>query len=402
LRAIPGFLEQAKQNLVDVAGDYADLAIFNLTNSDGVGHTHPYRSVPPAGAIGWYEDLMERAAIQPELKVDISSAMGAVKDFHQWLVNNRDTMTAQNGVGEKALDWYLKYVKIIPHTSEEILVLAERERQRLSAYYTLERHRNRNVPEIKLPNSQEEYEQRLASTDSNIRRFLVDEEFITIPDYIPSDWRKMGFNVPWIKRSIPPNFWEQVQFRDPSPDHLHAVIPGHRFDTWVEKNLNHPIRRISFGDRREGWGVYLEEAALQTGLLDELPRARELIYVFGLWRAVRTIGDVRNQRNELTASETVDYWMSMTPWLDKGVARKYAQLRPAPGHGLHYTMGALQMYRLLADRQQQLGDDFVLKDFHDDLMSRGRVPLALIRYEMTGYEDDVRELWDRTPLSELK
>ena len=94
--------------------------------------------------------------------------------------------------------------------------------------------------------------------------------------------------------------------------------------------------------------------------------------------------------------------MSMTPWLDKGVARKYAQLRPAPGHGLHYTMGALQMYRLLADRQQQLGDDFVLKDFHDDLMSRGRVPLALIRYEMTGYEDDVRELWDRTPLSELK
>ena len=51
---------------------------------------------------------------------------------------------------------------------------------------------------------------------------------------------------------------------------------------------------------------------------------------------------------------------------------------------------------------RQLGDDFVLKDFHDDLMSRGRVPLALIRYEMTGYEDDVRELWDRTPLSELK
>ena len=144
-------------------------------------------------------------------------------------------MTAQNGVGEKALDWYLKYVKMIPHTSEEILVLAERERQRLLAYYSLERHRNRNLPEIKLPNSQAEYEQRLVSTDSNIRRFLVDEEFITIPDYIPSDWQEMGFNVPWIKRSIPPNFWEQVQFRDPSPDHLHAVIPGHRFDTWVEK-----------------------------------------------------------------------------------------------------------------------------------------------------------------------
>lgn len=402
LRAVPKFLEQAKQNLTDGVSDYADLAIFNLTNSDGVGHTHPYRAVPPAGAIGWYEDIMARASVQPELKADISSAMEAVKDFHQWLVSNRSKMTAQNGVGEEALDWFLKHVKMIPYTSEEILVLAEREQQRLRAYYALERHKNRHLPEIMLPESREEYHRRLAATDANIRQFLVEEEFISIPDYIPGDWQEMGFNVPWIERSIPPNFWEQIQYRDPSPDHLHAVIPGHRFDTWVEKNLNHPIRRISFGDRREGWAVYLEEAALQAGLFDDLPRTRELIYVFGLWRAVRTIGDVRNQRNEMTAAETVDYWMNMTPWLDKGVARKYAYLRPSPGHGLHYTMGAMQMYRLLADRQHQLGDDFVLKDFHDDFMSRGRIPIALIRYEMTGYEDDIREFWNRTPLSELK
>lgn len=402
LRAVPGFLEQARQNLTDVAGDYADFAIFNLTNADGVGHTHPYRSVPPAGTIGWYEDLMERAGAQPELEADISTAMTAVKDMHAWLVSSRDTMTAQNGVGEQALDWFLKYVKMIPYTSQEILVLAEREQQRLRAFYTLERHKNRNLPEIMLPDSREEYHRRLASTDANVRRFLVEEEFISIPDFIPSDWQVMGFNVPWIERAIPPNFWEQVQFRDPSPDHLHAVIPGHRFDTMVEKNLNHPIRRISFGDRREGWAVYLEEAALQAGLLDDLPRTRELIYVFGLWRAVRTIGDVRNQRNELTAAETLEFWMKATPWLDAGVGRKYAYLRPSPGHGLHYTMGAMQMYRLLADRQHQLGDDFVLKDFHDDLMSRGRVPVALIRYEMTGYEDDVRDLWDRPPVSALE
>ena len=401
LRAVPAFLEQAKGNLTDVAGDYADLAIFNLTNSDGVGHTHPYRDVPPAGTIGWYEDLMARATTQPELETDIQTAMDAVKGMHQWLVSNRDTMTAQNGVGEEALDWFLKHVKMIPYTSEEVLVLAEREQQRLRAYYALERHKNRDLPEITLSDSREEYHRRLASTDFNVRQFLVDEMFITIPDYIPSDWQEMGFNVPWIERSIPPNFWEQVQFRDPSPDHLHAVIPGHRFDTFVEKNLNHPIRRISFGDRREGWAVYLEEAALQAGLLDDLPRTRELIYVFGLWRAVRTMGDVLNQRNEMTAAETVDWWMSVTPWLDKGVARKYAYLRPSPGHGLHYTMGAFQMYRLLADRQHQLGDDFVLRDFHDELMSRGRIPVALIRYEMTGYEDDVREFWNRTPLSAL-
>ncbi len=46
----------------------------------------------------------------------------------------------------------------------------------------------------------------------------------------------------------------------------------------------------------------------------------------------------------------------------------------------------------------QLGDDFVLKDFHDDVMSKGKIPVALIRYEMTGYDDVVEEFWDRQSL----
>ena len=35
-----------------MAGDFADLALYNLDNSDGVNHYHPYREVPPAGIIG--------------------------------------------------------------------------------------------------------------------------------------------------------------------------------------------------------------------------------------------------------------------------------------------------------------------------------------------------------------
>jgi uncharacterized protein (DUF885 family) len=144
--------------------------------------------------------------------------------------------------------------------------------------------------------------------------------------------------------------------------------------------------------------VYLEEGMMRAGLFESRPRTRELIYIFGIWRAARTVGDVKNQWNEMTAAETANYWVEITPMLDPDVARKYAHVRPAPGHGLRYTIGAIQMFELLATRKRQLGDDFVLQEFHDELMSKGKIPVALIRYEMTGNDDVVQDFWDRQPL----
>ena len=78
IRAIPALVEAARNQLDDVAADYADLAIHNLNHADGVGHGHPYREVPPAGVLGWYDDLLERAAAQPELLADIAAAPALV------------------------------------------------------------------------------------------------------------------------------------------------------------------------------------------------------------------------------------------------------------------------------------------------------------------------------------
>ena len=400
LRAVPSLLEQARSNLTAVAADNAALAIRSLTKSDGVENGYPYREKPPPGVIGWYEDLLGRAeADQPALEPDVNAVLTSLRGFHDRLVENEDEMDGQNGVGKEALDWFARHALLIPYTSEEMLVLAQREFDRLWAFYALERHRNRDLPEIKLPTSREEYQERLAETDELIRTWLVKDEVITMPEYIPKDWREMGYNVPWIERDTGPNFWEAVQYRDPSPDHLHAVIPGHRYDGWVSPRVDNAIRsKANFGARREGWAVYLEEGMMRAGLLESRPRTRELIYIFGIWRAARTVGDIKNQWNEMTATETADYWVDVTPMLDPDVARKYAHVRPAPGHGLQYTIGAIQMFELLASRKRQLGDEFVLKDFHDEVMSKGKIPVALIRYEITGNDDVVQDFWDRQSL----
>jgi hypothetical protein len=409
LARAPAVLAQARKNLTDVAADHADLAIHLLDHSDGIEDGYPARLKPPAGVIGWYEDLLMRARTQqPALVPEIERSIAALREFKTWLTANRSTMNGRAGVGRAKLDWYLRNVLLMPYDSKDALALGQRELQRFTGFYALERHRNRKLPEIALARSAAEYLKRIEETDARIRRFIVAEEFMTIPPTIPEDWRKLvippsysePYNVPFITRAVPPNFWEQIQFRDPSPDHWHAVIPGHRFDLTLALANPNPIRaKVLDGARWQGWAVYLEESALQAGFFEDRPRVRELIHLFGLWRAARAIGDIRNQLNELDAGEVATYWQSVTPLLDADVARKYAHIRTLPGHGLEYTIGAIQMWALLAERKRQLGDKFVLKDFHDSFIGKSRIPMALIRWEMTGNDREAEALFDRQPLN---
>lgn len=397
LRAVPILVEAAKRNLKNVPGDFADLALHNLSAADGVGHGHPYRATPPAGVVGWYDDLLGRAGQQPALRADIVKARNAVLDFQAWLKAQRPSMTAPAGVGEANFNWYLKNVKLLPYNADQLLTLGARETQRLWAMNALEQHRNRKLPELKPAETAEDYAQRIAKTDERVRRWLVEEEIITIPPYV----KELDTNVPFIERPGGRNFWEEIQYRDPSPDHLHAVIPGHRFDGVVAKQNKHPIRgRITDGVRTEGWGVWLEEGAQRLGFFEDIGRVRELIDYFGIFRAVRVAGDVNLQLNRQSLQQVIDGWREWTPWLDANVARVDAEiyLRRPPGYGLGYTIGMIEMQKLVAEKKHQEGDKFVLKKFHDDFMAAGRLPMSLIRWEMTGKDDEVRNFWTSDPL----
>lgn len=398
LAAVTEIIDTAKATLDDVARDYALLAIHNLTTADGVGHGHPYRETPPAGVIGWYDDLLARAVgRQPALVEDVRAARDAVLGFKTFLEANLPRYTAEAGVGAKRYDWYLRHVKLLPYDGDDMILAARREWERTTAAYALAQHRDRDIPELKPAADAAEYQKRIEATDRNIREFLVREEIITIPPYVGA----LDTNAPFIVRPGGPNFWEAVQFRDPHPDHLHAVIPGHRFDGLVEDNNSHPIRgKISDGVRAEGWGVYLEESMMLAGVLGPRRRVDELIYLFGVFRAARVPADVGMQRNQMTVAEAVNYMMDRTPWLDENVARVDAEiyLRRPPGYGVGYTIGALQMRGLLADVRNQKGAAFKLKAFHDDFMARGRLPIALLRWEMTGLDDEVSRFWEREPI----
>ena len=397
LASVAPMLGQAKANLSESVGDFADLALINLERSDGVNHYHPYRSVPPAGIIGWYDDLLARAnKQQPELVPAVAAARTSIVGYRDWLKSRRSGMTAAGGVGDARLQWFLTHVRMIPYRVDELMTLAQREHERMTAALALVRNRNRNLPEIALSKSREEQEAKVAATDRRLREFLVREQIVTIPDYVGP----LGANTPYIERPNGPNFWEKIQFRDPIPDHLHAVIPGHRFDAEIAERDKRPIRSIfSDGIRAEGWAMYLEEAMMTAGAVEN-PRAEEFIYLFGIFRAARVSADINMQRNRWTLPQAVAAMRAATPWLDDDVARVDAEiyLRHPPGYGLAYLTGKLQMDALLAEESARLGDKFNLRDFHDRFLSLGRMPIALIRYEMSGDGAEIADMWKTPPI----
>ncbi len=63
-----------------------------------------------------------------------------------------------------------------------------------------------------------------------------------------------------------------------------------------------------------------------------------------------------------------------------------------PGHATIYINGKNELERLMADRAMQLGDEFNLRQFMDNLFDSGIIPISLVRWEMTGLDDEIKKL----------
>jgi uncharacterized protein (DUF885 family) len=154
-----------------------------------------------------------------------------------------------------------------------------------------------------------------------------------------------------------------------------------------------PIRRryIDSG-ANEGIGFYVEEMLLQAGLFTFSPQSRELVYRFMRLRALRVEVDIRLATGDFSIGEAADYLARTVP-LDRETAVQEATFfAGAPGQGISYQVGKLQILRFLADTKLDQGDSFSLRRFHDYLMENGNLPISLQRWEYLGRDDDIQRL----------
>lgn len=118
------------------------------------------------------------------------------------------------------------------------------------------------------------------------------------------------------------HFWEELTYRNPLNNHIHASIPGHRYDAFVHRGGTHPIRsKISDGVRAEGWALYIEEMFLQAGLLDSRPRTKELFYIAHIARACRIPAELKMQSGEFTLDQAIAFMVENVPYMEEDIAR---------------------------------------------------------------------------------
>ncbi len=393
LQAVPKLLEQARGNLTTASAELTRIAIRQLEMSDGINQGEPRRPNPPAGVIGWYRDLIERLPKHhPELMADARGALAAAERFRDWLNQSQPAMKEPAFVGLDNYNWYLRNVRLMPYDADEVRLLGKREEDRARTFLAIETHRNRTLPPIEPVKTAEEHERRVRESERLIREFIQKHQLLTIPPDTPRTFETDAF---WIAREGGKrHFWEELTYRDPLNNHIHASIPGHQLDGRVQRKNTNPIR-VGYRDgaRAEGWGFYIEEMFLQAGLLDGRPRARELFYIAQLKRAIRIPCELEMQQGRFTLQQAIDSMVREVPLMEPDLARyDLAIYLRRPSYGMNYVMGKLQLEDLLNERARQLGDTFDLGRFHDEFLAAGPIPIALIRWEMTGRDDHIRKV----------
>jgi uncharacterized protein (DUF885 family) len=170
---------------------------------------------------------------------------------------------------------------------------------------------------------------------------------------------------------------------------FHEAIPGHHFQIALEGEntaLNLFRRfaaRLAGGAYTEGWGLYSERLADEMGLYrNEAER-------FGMldaqaWRAARLVVDTGLHALRWTRQQSIDQL------LEAGLTETDAVIETDryicwPAQALTYKVGQREIERLRREIAARDGAAFDLREFHDQLLGHGSLPLATLARELPNW-----------------
>ncbi len=165
---------------------------------------------------------------------------------------------------------------------------------------------------------------------------------------------------------------------------LHEAVPGHIFQgTIAQTQANLPDLRKFYSNSAygEGWALYVESLGAELGLYKD-PYSRFGQLASERFRAARLVVDTGIHELGWTRAQALDYFHSHAPEIEDAEIDRYISW---PGQALSYKMGELRIRALRTKAEQQLGDKFDVRDFHDVVLRGGRLPLDLLTGEVNSY-----------------
>jgi len=332
------------------------------------------------------------------LKAAIRAAREATTRFVAWLDRQAPSKKGPSGIGRQNYTWSLRNVHLVPMTWEEEVDLLKRELARSHASLKLEEERNRGLPELPVIAGPEEYDRRANDAVTRFLEFLRKRNLYPMRDNMdPALRAHLGNFVPVEQR----NFFAIVAHHEPLTLYTHFY---HWWDLARMRDEPHasairrgPLLYNIWDSRAEGMATAMEEFMLQAGLFDDSPRAREIVWIMLAQRAARGLASLYAHANLFDLQQAKTFQVEWTPrgWmrpdLDLLGFEQQLYLRQ-PGYGTSYVTGKHLLQDLIRERARQLGRDFSMRRFFDEVNGAGLIPVSLIRWQLTGYDDQIRSL----------
>ena len=165
---------------------------------------------------------------------------------------------------------------------------------------------------------------------------------------------------------------------------VHESVPGHHLQISLAQDLTglpEFRRNGGFTAFIEGWGLYSERLGYDMGLYtDPYSRYGQLIY--DMWRAVRLVVDTGIHYFGWDRQRAIDYFLANAAKSEADIINEIDRYIGWPGQALAYKIGQLKMLELRGEAETTLGDAFDIRDFHDELLGAGALPLDVLENRM--------------------
>ncbi len=168
---------------------------------------------------------------------------------------------------------------------------------------------------------------------------------------------------------------------------LHEAIPGHHYQISLQQeNTNLPkFRRFAwYGAYGEGWALYSESLGKDMGLYTN---PYQYMGALGdeMHRAIRLVVDVGMHTKNMTREEAIKFMTDNEAISEEGAIAEIERYMAIPAQALSYKTGAIKIRELRTKYEKELGAQFKIADFHDEVLKDGVMPLDVFERKMDAW-----------------
>lgn len=167
----------------------------------------------------------------------------------------------------------------------------------------------------------------------------------------------------------------------------HEGIPGHHLQLSLAQeieNLPEFRRHAGYTAFVEGWALYAERLGKEVGHYQD-PYSDYGRLENEMWRAIRLVIDTGVHDKHWSREQMVDYFHRYTAMDEPNIQSEVDRYIAWPGQALAYKLGQLEIVKLREQARQKLGDKFDIRNFHDEVLGNGALPLDILDSEVNAW-----------------